>query len=326
MAPSSSRERVESVRLSSRAVLAVSGGADSMVMAAHLLDTSRDRVAAIATFDHGSGAAARDAADRVVWWARERGVAIRAGQAEAGLRRSEADWRRARWSFLRGVAAEFGAPVATAHTEDDQAETVFIRLLRQSGVRGLAGLRAEGVVLRPMLDVSRAAIRAFAAEESVPFRDDPSNDDLRHLRNRVRLELLPAIEARSPGFRAWLLAIGREAAAWRRDVAVAVDNVWAPIVQSETVRAFVPRDRRRIPDADEAALFWPEVAGRIGVALDRRGTARLASFTTLRATGMQMPLSGGVRVRSQRDGWTIERSGAGAATELPPERLAPRED
>ena len=325
MAASSSRERVEGVQLTRRAVLAVSGGADSMVMAAHLIETSRHRVAAIATFDHGTGDAAREAASRVDAWATERGVTVRVGIA-AGLPRTEAAWRAARWSFLRSVSAEFGAPIATAHTEDDQVETVFIRLLRGSGVRGLAGLLADGPVLRPMLDVPRPAIRAFAAEASVPFAEDPSNGDLRHLRNRVRLELLPAIEARTPGFRAWLLAIGREAACWRRDVAVAVDENWAPIVQSDPARVFVPRDGRRVPSSDEAALFWPEVAGRIGVALDRRGTARLASFTTLQATGKQMPLSGGVRVHSQRAGWTLERAGARAANALPPKRRAPLED
>ncbi len=325
MAPSSPRERLVGVRLPARAVLAVSGGADSMVMAAHLFQTSRDLVAAIATFDHGTGASARDAAANVARWATERGIAIRVGRAQA-LPRTEAAWRQARWSFLRSVGLEFGAPVATAHTEDDQAETVFIRLLRQSGVRGLAGLLADSAVLRPLLDIPRATIRAAALDESVPFTDDPSNRDLRHLRNRVRLELLPAIEACTPGFQAWLLTIGREAAGWRRDVAAAVDDVWAPIVQAETMRAFVPRDRRRIPCTDEAALFWPEVAGRIGVALDRRGTARLASFTTRQATGQQMPLSGGACVRSQRDGWTIEAAGASAVSALPPERRAPRGD
>ncbi len=325
MAPSSARERLAGVRLPSRAVLAVSGGADSMVMAAHLIETSRERVAAIATFDHGTGASARDAAARVERWATECGVAIRVGRAQ-GLPGTEAAWRQARWSFLRSVGLEFGAPVATAHTEDDQAETVFIRLLRQSGVRGLAGLLADSAVLRPLLDIPRATIRTAALDESVPFTDDPSNRDLRHLRNRVRLELLPAIEACTPGFRAWLLALGREAAGWRRDVAAAVDDAWAPIVQSGALRAFVARDRRRIPGTDEAALFWPEVAGRIGVALDRRGTARLASFTTRQVTGKHMPLSGGVRVRSQRDGWTIEAEGARAVLALPPERWAPRGD
>jgi tRNA(Ile)-lysidine synthetase-like protein len=323
MAPDAVRERVSAVRLDTPAVLAVSGGADSMVMAAHLLEVCPHNVAVIATFDHGTGSAATEAAARVTRWADAHGMTVRVGRA-TGLQPTEAAWRSARWAFLRGVSDEFAVPVATGHTEDDQAETVFIRLLRHSGVRGLAGLRAPGPVLRPMLGVSRADVREFAVATGVPFADDPSNRSLRFLRNRVRCELLPALEAVQPGFREWLLSIGREAAQWRSDVAAAVDACWAPVVQGERRTIVVPRDRRRLPDADEAALFWPEVAGRIGLALDRRGTARLASFTTKADTGLQMPLSVGGTVYSRRDAWTLERVDEDRAERLPPERLAPR--
>jgi len=309
MAEVSPRERVATAVLSVPAVLAVSGGADSMVMASLLHEAQPQNVCAIATFDHGTGAFATDAAALVEAWASERAIPVRIGRA-AGLTATEAAWRAARWAFLRQVSVEFDAPVATAHTEDDQAETVFIRLLRGSGVRGLAGLRAPGPVLRPLLDVTRDAVRGSAVARAIPWRDDPSNRDLRHLRNRVRLELLPRLEARDPGFRAWLLALGSAAAAWRSDVRDAVDAHWAPVVQCESGAVRVPRDRARLPDEDEAALFWPEVAGRAGIALDWRGTARLASFTTKRESGLSMPLSGGAVVRSTRDCWTIGRTRA----------------
>ena len=306
----STRERVSDARLNSRAVLAVSGGADSMVMAHALLLASPDRVAAIATFDHGTGPAARDAAARVASWAEVNRVPVRAGRA-SGLVATEASWRAARWDFLRRTAADFGAAIATAHTLDDQAETVFIRLLRGSGVRGLAALLAPGPVLRPLLALDRVAVRAYAARESVPFCDDPSNGDLRHLRNRVRQEMLPLIERQTPGFRSWLIELGERAAAWRSDVSAAVDQVWAPSVQENSRMVRVTRDPRRLPSVEEAALFWPDVAGRVGVALDWRGTARLASFTTKQASGLQMPLSGGAVVTSERRCWTLEPAGRG---------------
>jgi len=301
------RERVPSATLAVPAVLAVSGGADSMVMASLLHEAHPEQVRAIATFDHGTGTFATEAAALVSRWARERGIPIRIGHA-AGLPATEAAWRAARWAFLRLVSLEFGAPVATAHTEDDQAETVFIRLLRGSGVRGLAGLRAPGPVLRPLLDVTRDTVRKYAAAAGIAWRDDPSNRELRHLRNRVRLELLPRLEARDAGFRAWLLALGSTAAVWRADVRDAVDEHWAPVVQGESGVVRVPRNRARLPGEDEAALFWPEVAGRAGIALDWRGTARLAVFTTKRESGRWMPLSGGGVVRSTRDCWTIGRT------------------
>ena len=307
MVEDSLRQRVPPANLAVPAVLAVSGGADSMVMASLLHEAQPEQVRAIATFDHGTGAFATEAAALVQAWAHERAIPVRLGRAQ-GLSTTEAAWRAARWAFLRQVSLEFDAPVATAHTEDDQAETVFIRLLRGSGVRGLAGLLAPGAVLRPLIHLTRDAVRALAVARGLAWRDDPSNCDLRHLRNRVRLELLPRLEARDAGFRAWLLALGSTAAVWRADVRDAVDEHWAPVVQGESGVVRVPRNSARLPGEDEAALFWPEVAGRAGIALDWRGTARLAVFTTKRESGRWMPLSGGGVVRSTRDCWTIGRT------------------
>jgi tRNA(Ile)-lysidine synthase len=289
-----------------------------MAMASWVHEQQPSDVVAIATFDHGTGAAAREAVELVRDWATDRGIAVHVGRAE-GLPRRESAWRRARWVFLTSVAATYGVPVATAHTEDDQAETVFMRLLRQSGVRGLAGLLAAGPVRRPLLGVRREAVHTFVADRHVPYLDDPSNLDLRHLRNRVRHELLPAIERQSPGFRSWLLELGRAAANWRAGVSDATDRFWAPRLQSDG-SILVSRERDRIPSEPEAALFWPEVAGRVGVALDRRGTARLATFTTKRVGGLQMPLSGGALVRSSREGWRLSPAAsrsAGAAPKPP---------
>ena len=303
------RERGLDLPLPSPMVLAVSGGADSMVMADAVLKTSPDCVVAMATFDHGTGASARAAVELVADWGRARGIPVHIGRATS-LVATEAAWRAARWEFLRGVGLSLGSPIATAHSRDDQAETVFIRLLRGSGVRGLAGLLAPGPVQRPLLLCDRSAIRHYALTESVPYVDDPSNGDLRHLRNRVRLEILPALERGSPGFRDWLLTLGQRAAEWRRDVAETVDRSWAPSVRENDGAILVPRDAKHLPSVDEAALFWPDVAGRVGVALDRRGTARLASFTTTGATGQRIPLSGGVVVSVERSNWTLQRSEA----------------
>lgn len=314
MATSVGRERGDAcdtaaVTVRAPSLLAVSGGADSMVMASLLLAHCPDRVVALATFDHGTGAAAEAAVALVQEWGAARGLAVYVGRA-VGVPRTEAAWREARWRFLRAQAQALGVPVATAHTADDQAETVFMRLLRHSGVRGLAGLRAPGPVQRPVLGCTREALRAVAQRDGVPFVDDPSNADLRFLRNRVRLELLPVIERTTPGFRAWLLALGERAATWRRDVADAVDRQWRPQVDVRAGRVQVARDRAHWPSAEEGALFWPEVAGRVGVTLDRRGTDRLASFTTKREGGLQMPLAGGAIVTSSRTGWSLQRAEA----------------
>ncbi|MGZ8457998.1 MAG: ATP-binding protein, partial [Gemmatirosa sp.] len=121
-------------------VLAVSGGRDSMVLLDAACAVARDRLAGVATFDHGTGPHARAAVRRVRRAAVRRGLPVLAGRADlpdAG----EAAWRAARWRFLRRAARRLGATtVATAHTRDDQIETVAMRVLRGAGPPGLAGL------------------------------------------------------------------------------------------------------------------------------------------------------------------------------------------
>lgn len=109
------------------------------------------------------------------------------------------------------------ACVATGHTLDDQAETVVLRLIRGTGIDGLGGIPpsrelGEGIaVVRPLLGLARADIRGFLGHRDIPWADDPSNDDPRFLRVRVRHELLPALEGLQPGVSQRLAALAAEA-------------------------------------------------------------------------------------------------------------------
>lgn len=114
----------------------------------------------------------------------------------------EAAARERRYRVLAELSRA-GDHVLTAHHEDDQAETLLLNLMRGSGPAGLAGIGrrqplGEGLLLRPLLDVSRAAIEAYAAEHGLDWCDDPSNTDLRFDRNFVRREILPALHRRWP--------------------------------------------------------------------------------------------------------------------------------
>ncbi|MCI5160201.1 MAG: tRNA(Ile)-lysidine synthetase, partial [Candidatus Electrothrix sp. AUS1_2] len=85
--------------------------------------------------------------------------------------------------------------IAVAHTADDQAEEVLLRLLRGSGREGVAGMRMRSRdLLRPLLNIDKKKLLAWLAEEKIPFCFDSSNDDMRFLRNRVRHRLLPFLE------------------------------------------------------------------------------------------------------------------------------------
>lgn len=162
---------------------AVSGGADSLALLVLACDAGLDVTAV--HVDHGlrpgSGAEAdvvSDAASRFgARFRAERVVVEPGGDLEARA-------RQARRSVL-GAGALYG------HTADDQAETVLLALLRGSGLDGLAGMRAEQ---HPLLALRRAETQALCAEVDLRPVRDPSNEDPRFRRNRVRAEVLPLLE------------------------------------------------------------------------------------------------------------------------------------
>lgn len=281
-------------------VLAVSGGRDSMALLHAVCAHRPEALSAVATFDHGTGVAAAAAAELVVSECLARGVPVVAGRAPDGQRgrRSESVWRDARWAFLRTVAAERRAIIATAHTADDQAETVAIRILRGASARGLAGMAAEtSTVARPLLEVRRAEVAAYAERHGVRFMDDPTNADRAYLRNRLRADLLAAVEAARPGFVDELLAIGERAARWREELAAIVDACGVTLIAGGAV---VQAESLATMDVDGLACVWPEIAARAGVVMDRRGIERLAAWSRRARAGQRMPLAGGA---------TVERTG-----------------
>ena len=288
------------------AILAVSGGLDSMVLlaAAAKLPARKRRNIAVATFDHGTGKAAGRAAALVARYAFRSGFACVTGRA-ATIGTREEEWRRARWEFLRQVASRKGACVVTAHTLDDQVETVFIRILREAGPRGLAGLYAESEIIRPFLNISRSKLDEYARVFRVPFVQDPSNRDRKHLRNRIRLDILPSIVRRNPGFPDELLALAREAANWRRSLEDLAGSVDAEAERDGALR--ISRASLAGYDADSLRVLWPVLAARASVVMDRRGTHRAAQFTISGATGGTIQLSGGVEILMRRDHMLLRR-------------------
>jgi tRNA(Ile)-lysidine synthase len=112
--------------------------------------------------------------------------------------------RRLRREFLEQVAtANDCAAIATAHTADDQLETLLLRLARGTGLAGMAGIRPRsGPVIRPLLMAPRAAIEEDLARAGIAWREDASNLDPAYARNRIRLEVVPALAratSRTPG-------------------------------------------------------------------------------------------------------------------------------
>jgi tRNA(Ile)-lysidine synthase len=163
------------------------------LVVAHLDHNLRPESGADATF-------VTDAADALSlpWRLRRTDVAAQAATEGVGI---EEAGRAARYAFLDEVAESLGpdALIATAHTADDQAETVLLNLVRGSGQRGLRGMPARrGRVVRPLLHVRRSALRYALEAARIPYRVDPSNADIDRSRAWVRAELLPTLHRLNP--------------------------------------------------------------------------------------------------------------------------------
>ncbi len=185
-------------------VLAVSGGPDStalLFLAARWRQARKRGPKLLAvTVDHGLRAGSAAEAKQVARLARSLGVPHRilrwtGAKPRSGLQEKA---RMARYRLLSEAAVNTGAShILTAHTLDDQAETVLMRLLRGSGPAGLAGMRQRThlgriILFRPFLDVPKARLMATLRQAKIPFADDPSNRDTRFTRVRMR-EVLPAL-------------------------------------------------------------------------------------------------------------------------------------
>jgi tRNA(Ile)-lysidine synthase len=274
-----------------RVLVAVSGGPDSTALLAALAGAAPARGVELvaAHVDHGLRPESAAEAEAVRALAATLGVACAVRRVAvapgAGL---EARARRARYRALAAMAAEAGAHwIATAHTRDDQAETLLLRLLRGAGRRGLGGMRPAGRRLwRPFLEVARADVRRWLAERGLGSAVDPSNADLAHTRNRVRRLLVPFLEAEfNPRLGAALAAL----AARLRD-----EDDWLAAAAAERARALavgvtLPCDVAREPPAIARRIVraWLEAAtGRAAGAAHVERTLALAAGRTREVIGV----------------------------------------
>lgn len=188
------------------ALLAVSGGPDSVALLDlfHRLAPEISLTLAVAHADHGILPDSGAVADRVLRLAEGYGIPARVTRLELGAGASETRARRARYAALRAVQRELGASyLVTAHHADDQIETVLYRILRGSGMSGLAGIGALGPqgLVRPLLPFHRSELEEwlhhrFPGPEGPPVHRDPSNADLGHDRSWIRVRLLPLLRER----------------------------------------------------------------------------------------------------------------------------------
>ena len=335
-----------------RVGLAVSGGADSVALLRLLLRLRRElgAVLAVVHFNHQLRGAESDADERFVAdLAARHSLELHSASGEVATYAAEKHLsvetaaREMRYTYFRRLLRESPLDrIATAHTLDDQAETVLLRLVRGAGTRGLAGIypelpvpgsrspekstshsdvrgQREASIIRPLLGTRRRDLEAYLRAMAQDWREDSSNRDLRHGRNRVRHGILPRLERH-------LNPAVRQALAETADLARAEENYWA-----QEVARVLPQV------SDRAASARPPAAGTtlrlaallaLPLACERRVVRAAAESLGLRLEFRHVEEilavgAGSVTSANLPDGWVVSRKQRGLRFERAGPKPAP---
>ncbi len=303
-----------------RLVVGVSGGPDSTALLASLVELQDDchLELHVIHIDHGLRPESRGDATYVrrlcARWevpVTVRRVGVPEMRRAEGLSVEEAA-RRARHLALLEAADAFGAgAVVLGHTTDDQIETVLLSLLRGSGLRGLAGMAEETEsafalangkrvpILRPLLGVTRADVMGYLKVRRLRPREDASNADPAHLRNRVRHELLPLMERIREGAAGAVGRASEDARVALEYIETEAEGLWGAACEVAADRETVRIDRGAMRGAHAAlrhVVFERAIGALLGSAegFSRRNYLAMESLVIEGRTGSEISLPSGL--------------------------------
>ncbi|MDR0787594.1 MAG: tRNA lysidine(34) synthetase TilS [Gemmatimonadota bacterium] len=300
-------------------LVAFSGGLDSTVLLYLLRFRTQGLplMVSAAHLDHGMRPSSAGDAAWVRGLCAAWGVPLETTAILPGLS-GETRAREVRYDFLREARERAGADyLVTAHHADDQAETVLFRILRGTGITGLAGIPAvtSAGLLRPLLGFWREELEEFATRNRLSWRTDPTNLEAGPARNQLRLGVLPLIEREfAPAARRNLVALAELARESEDGWDAIVRDLYPTVVTSDGESLLVARDRIQACHPAISSRLIREALRHFGVVPDRAGTRLVISFITGIPSGRVLELADGVRVRSEFDRVRIER-----AASLPPD-------
>ena len=294
----SSVRRRELLPKGSNITVAVSGGADSVAMLL-LMDrfaNHMDWTLSVLHIDHHARPGSCSDTDFVRGLAGNLGLPFLLKDVHpAGSGSTEGEFSAARALIYEETGSD-GSLVAVGHTADDRAETLLIRLLESSGLRGLGGMgfTGEGPVRRPVLDLTREDLREWLRERGQEWVEDPTNDSDVHLRNRIRMTVLPALEEVLPGGVMGLAGAAENLSMWRDAADWLMERTLAESFHGNGCSL---EEYHGLPRAVRLGVLW-SLCGR-----PRGGRTELekADRWLIRGNTGSHPLAGGFQVISSRE-------------------------
>lgn len=308
-----------------RIAIAVSGGADSVALLRALLEL-RSELGAVLSVAHFNHKIRGDEADADEQFVKELSIKFEleflssfadapaySREHKLSLETAARELRQT-W-FGRLVQERRIDKVATAHTLDDQAETVLMRLLRGTGGRGLAGiapLQKEKCLIRPLLATTRREVEDYLHSLRQAWREDSSNKDLHHTRNRIRRELLPFLESNyNPALRQNLADLAEVARAeeeyWEKEISGLVSRLVqfgkpsrsgrSNTQEGSNVLALDQADFRGLPVSIQRRLLRA-LAEKFGIGLEFQHVEQLRALTRQKKAGKDLRLPGGLMATS----------------------------
>ena len=233
-----------------RVICGLSGGSDSMALlhCLHSLGQELDITVEAAHFNHNlRGEESEGDRDFVVDFCEKNGIPLHLGSqdVEAYSRANhigiEEGARQCRYAFFQGLPGK----IATAHTADDNVETVLMHLIRGTGLRGLCGIPPiRGRIRRPLLWATKEEILAYLEREQIPYREDSSNRSLTYTRNRLRHGVLPLLQKENPSLSQGVLQQSR----LLRKEDQFLDDLARALLQKDPTEAFALEPVRSAPE------------------------------------------------------------------------------
>lgn len=284
-------------------VVAVSGGIDSVVLLdalARLMKTRKDLEVVVAHFDHGIRPDSKQDRLFVQSLAGRHGLPYEYERVELGAGASEAVARSARYAFLRQVRKNLEADmILTAHHQDDVIETIIINWSRGTRSRGLSSLRTTSEIGRPLLEVTKEQIRAYAQQYQLEWREDSTNADDAYLRNYIRSQIMPHL---SDAARVQLLS-HRAVAAQLNDK---IDRLVADYIERHTTRFVIDRPRYcALPEMVSREVLAEWLRRSTDTTITTKTVARIDTAIRVGRNNSLVDVSGGVSLHLSRADATL---------------------